>query len=512
MNIEKTVMADIGNSSAYIRELTEVTGMITIDYSVTQVGESINVESSISGMFADGGEPYNTQTRDNNPDIMQLIQSIEESDDSPTDDIGLDPEISEDANFNVSWNSAESKHVLSIDWYDDETEQDVTMTISLSENEQLISYLMVSRNETSETSMQYTAMWGDAIVIEIDENLPRTALPISWDYDTESEDNWDDGDDSDGNSSEWSMNHFWGCGLVNVDSTTLDDWENETIIDAISAHPEFPDWCGEVVGVDDLPPEISDGEPGFDSPQMRWASLDEDGNVQFVTVSQDTFKLEYPFMSESDCEMYGLVWDETDSLCGDHVPIWMDMDDTIQVVQWPDGEMEYIRYEVNGDHMFIGFLNPTIEEPIPDPVDTVLLVNSSQIFNAPISEFEFRALDCSAAPDQVSDEGENLGPNVDDCVVIHSDTLTTLPVTWNFEDESWFSFSYSDNDDDGMISSGDELLLTNGTQLPIYFEVYDTWAEEYVSQSKAVAPDLPGFGAIIAIICLIGASLSSRRD
>ncbi len=155
---------------------------------------------------------------------------------------------------------------------------------------------------------------------------------------------------------------------------------------------------------------------------------------------------------------------------------------------------------------------PMEPEPIPDPVDTVLLVNSSQIFNAPISEFEFRALDCSAAPDQVSDEGENLGPNVDDCVVIHSDTLTTLPVTWNFEDESWFSFSYSDNDDDGMISSGDELLLTNGTQLPIYFEVYDTWAEEYVSQSKAVAPDLPGFGAIIAIICLIGASLSSRRD
>jgi len=513
MNIEKTVMADIGNSSAYIRELTEVTGMITIDYSVTQVGESINVKSSISGMFAGGGEPYNTLTRDNNPDIMQLIQSIEESDDSvPVDDLALDPEISEDANYSVSWDSAESKHVLSINWYEDETEQDVTMTISLSEDEQLISYLMVSKNVTSESSMQYTAMWGDAIIIEIDENLPRTALPISWDYDTESEDNWDDGDDSDDNSSEWSMNHFWGCGLVNVDSTTLDDWENETIIDAISAHPEFPDWCGEVVGVDDLPPEISDGEPGFDSPQMRWASLDEDGQVQFVTVSQDTFKLEYPFMSESDCEMYGLVWDETDSLCGDHVPIWMDMDDTIQVVQWPDGEMEYIRYEVNGDHMFIGFLNPTIEEPIPDPVDTVLLVNSSQIFNAPISEFEFRALDCSAAPDQVSDEGENLGPNVDDCVVIHSDTLTTLPVTWNFEDESWFSFSYSDNDDDGMISSGDELLLTNGTQLPIYFEVYDTWAEEYVSQSKAVAPDLPGFGAIIAIICLIGASLSSRRD
>lgn len=370
MNIEKTVMADIGNSSAYIRELTEVTGMITIDYSVTQVGESINVKSSISGMFAGGGEPYNTLTRDNNPDIMQLIQSIEESDDSvPVDDLALDPEISEDANYSVSWDSAESKHVLSINWYEDETEQDVTMTISLSEDEQLISYLMVSKNVTSESSMQYTAMWGDAIIIEIDENLPRTALPISWDYDTESEDNWDDGDDSDGNSSEWSMNHFWGCGLVNVDSTTLDDWENETIIDAISAHPEFPDWCGEVVGVDDLPPEISDGEPGFDSPQMRWASLDEDGQVQFVTVSQDTFKLEYPFMSESDCEMYGLVWDETDSLCGDHVPIWMDMDDTIQVVQWPDGEMEYIRYEVNGDHMFIGFLNPTIEEPIPDPVD-----------------------------------------------------------------------------------------------------------------------------------------------
>ena len=43
-------------------------------------------------------------------------------------------------------------------------------------------------------------------------------------------------------------------------------------------------------------------------------------------------------------------------------------------------------------------------------------------------------------------------------------------------------------------------------------EIYDTWASLYSSESSATPPVLPGFGAVLGAIALIGASMASRRD
>jgi len=43
-------------------------------------------------------------------------------------------------------------------------------------------------------------------------------------------------------------------------------------------------------------------------------------------------------------------------------------------------------------------------------------------------------------------------------------------------------------------------------------ELYDTWASESSVQSAAMPPALPGFGALLGALCLLGAAFASRRD
>jgi hypothetical protein len=63
---------------------------------------------------------------------------------------------------------------------------------------------------------------------------------------------------------------------------------------------------------------------------------------------------------------------------------------------------------------------------------------------------------------------------------------------------------------DGMMSSGDTLSVDDS--MGFYVAIYDTWAGQYTDDSTAGPVSLPGFGGFLAMICLIGASLSSRRN
>jgi len=84
--------------------------------------------------------------------------------------------------------------------------------------------------------------------------------------------------------------------------------------------------------------------------------------------------------------------------------------------------------------------------------------------------------------------------------------------TWVYDDGSWASFVYNDNDGDGLISAGDSIDLSKTTDVFDSVEFYDTWADEYVSQSKAASMNLPGFGALLGTLGLLGAALAGRRD
>jgi len=500
-NMDRIVMIDLANSSAYFKVRTEVPSLALIDFSIKQVGESVSVESSFSGISEVDPQSSKTLTRDADPDVLQLIDAFEQNEDTQNQPgITVIDHFPLSANYNITWDSIESKHVLFIDWFDEESNQEMTMSVSLSEEEQLISYVMTAENESSNSIMEYNAFWGDSVVINIEDNLPRTSLPIDWNDEFIIDPYEGKNFTSVGDTNEWTVNQFWGCGLVLVNASGLDDWQDETIEQALTRKPNYPEWCGQILGIDELPPLLIDGTPGFNE-TTNWALESQSQGFVVKSYSSDellTYFLDY---NEEDCSNSSLTWFSENSACGDVENISMYINNEILVIENIDsGTFQYFRYEIIGEHMFFGELNPTIQEPAPKPVDSIIEINVSQIFNAPISDFEFRTLEC------------NSSSNLDDCTIIHSEELKILPVTLSFEDGSWLTYSYSDNDGDGMISAGDELLITNVTDIPLIFEIYDTWAEEYVSQSKAVTPNLPGFSGLLGIICLITAVFTSKRQ
>ena len=73
---------------------------------------------------------------------------------------------------------------------------------------------------------------------------------------------------------------------------------------------------------------------------------------------------------------------------------------------------------------------------------------------------------------------------------------------------------YLDNDGDGMVSSGDASVVSYPSDFAHGYEIqpYDTWAEEYSADSALIGPELPGFGAFLSLIGLLGAALIGRRQ
>jgi hypothetical protein len=309
------------------------------------------------------------------------------------------------------------------------------------------------------------------------------------------------------------MNHFWGCGLVVVNADSLDDWEDQTIIYALSTRPDYPDWCGEVIGIDDLPPSTTDAVATLAS-GTQWAYHDYDSGQSYIRTLNETEETTYILaFDEMECSNSSLIWFEDDAACGTIEQISLVSDDELIVTEYlSDGSMVYWRYELIGNHLFIGELNPTTEEPEPEPQEMKLIVAESQVFNAPISDFEIHGLDCSAAPIDYDDEGNPLPADPNDCSEVDSANLGMMTGTWVYDDGSWASFVYNDNDGDGLISAGDSIDLSKTTDAFDSVDFFDTWADEYVSQSKAASMNLPGFGALLGTLGLLGAALAGRRD
>ena len=126
----------------------------------------------------------------------------------------------------------------------------------------------------------------------------------------------------------------------------------------------------------------------------------------------------------------------------------------------------------------------------------------NQVYNAPITDFELRVLDCSEDdPDDDSD------PEWDDCLV-----MMAFPLNGGEIDN--VTVEYLDNDGDGMVSSGDASVVSYPSDFAHGYEIqpYDTWAEEYSADSALIGPELPGFGAFLSLIGLLGAALIGRRQ
>jgi hypothetical protein len=130
-----------------------------------------------------------------------------------------------------------------------------------------------------------------------------------------------------------------------------------------------------------------------------------------------------------------------------------------------------------------------------------------QTLNAPISDFEVRFLfDCR----EPEDEEDDISPS--DCSIGASNGLTEGSATVDPAlTEYVFTYEYLDYDGDGLISDMDILVIDN-LWPDVRVELYDTWADQYTSESFATAEMLPGFGALMVTIGLLGAAMAGRRD
>ena len=139
--------------------------------------------------------------------------------------------------------------------------------------------------------------------------------------------------------------------------------------------------------------------------------------------------------------------------------------------------------------------------------DATGFVADNQTLNAPITDFEVHFLsDCEEEYDE--EEDQMVQPDLSTCTNEFS-----IPLIGG--DAEGVTITYTDHDGDGLVSPGDEVYVEwseyDGEEID-KMEIYDNWASQYSSESSANPPVLPGFGAVLGAIALLGASMASRRD
>jgi hypothetical protein len=210
MLVEETVMVNMSANAAHVSMVMSVPMMFSSTTTMIQVGEVVNVHHKLDGMMVTqmGAETIDDkyQTRDMNPNVMEWV--IPMLADSMASDMGGDSEDPKDdltdegwdmesATISVSFDSTTNAQTMDLSTTN-ETGSIMNLSIKIDENSNLMSYSMVMTNETGSAShMNYALMWGEAVVIAVDQRLPKTAIPVHWDGlpDFNNNDDWDDDDD-----------------------------------------------------------------------------------------------------------------------------------------------------------------------------------------------------------------------------------------------------------------------------------------------------------------------------
>ena len=208
--IEEIVMADLDTDSVYTKMGMSMVPFMTYEYTQVQVGELVNVHYAVGGMMAgDGAGMGSYQTRDATPDVMETISTLVSASDAgdagdemglnlPTGDISdLSSEMPADTEPVITYVGETGVQTMTLE-YTNDTGHTTSIVILIDDNKDLMSYDISTDNGSASSSISYTVMWGDSVVIEVDDTLPRTSIPINFHIDGMPEDNWDDGDDGDG--------------------------------------------------------------------------------------------------------------------------------------------------------------------------------------------------------------------------------------------------------------------------------------------------------------------------
>jgi len=246
IEIEDIVMADLNTDSVYVHNSLSVAGLLQVEYTHVQVGEVVNVHVLMGGMMVQGEATTGTyQTRDATPNVLEVIAEqaglfTDEDDDGGDDNEGEEDDgLPEDAVITITISDDMESQTMTMEYNEDGAE--ITMTIHINQNKDLMSFNVASINGSATTNIEYQMLWGDAIVIEVDDTLPRTSIPVWFDSeifdDVNDHDDHDDHDDhgdddhhDDDNHISWNSYHDGYC-----------EWEGYS--DATDAGEDSRWWC-----------------------------------------------------------------------------------------------------------------------------------------------------------------------------------------------------------------------------------------------------------------------------
>ena len=194
VQIEDIVMADLDNDSVYVHNSISIVGLLQMEYTHVQVGEVVNVHLLVGGMMVQGEATTGSyQTRDATPNVLEVIAEQgglfnegglfnDGGDDDGDDDVG---DLPEDAVITITMSDDMETQTMTMEYTEGGAE--ITMTIHIDQNQDLMSMSMETENGSATSSITYEVMWGDAIVIEVDETLPKTSIPVWLDFAGEDE-------------------------------------------------------------------------------------------------------------------------------------------------------------------------------------------------------------------------------------------------------------------------------------------------------------------------------------
>ena len=469
MLVEETVMVNMSANAAHVSMVMSVPLMFSSTTTMIQVGEVVNVHHKLDGMMVTemGAETIDDkyQTRDMNPNVMEwVIPMLADSmasdmgggSEDPKDDLTDEGWDMESATISVSFDSSTNAQTMALSTTN-ETGSIMNLSIKIDENSNLMSYSMVMTNETGSAShMNYAIMWDEAVVITVDQTLPKTAIPVHWDglpdSNNHEDDDWDNDDDpsvddmmmmidQDGDSLiSWDeFEHF----IINEDG----GWEDDDDRSETQDHFNYSD-------------DNQDGYLDIDELSNWIESMDDNEEDMWMCDNGEEIPEDWVNDGMEDCSDGSDEYDNDNSDDGDH--------------------------DHDNDDDF--------EEEDEEPRDFSLTVANNQTFEAPLSDFSIQFLICNS---DIRSE----------CNVEESASLNSLTGQMGNS-----TYVYVDTDADGMISAGDTLEITNMS--PSFdFDLYDSWSDSYVSDSGVNGPSIPGFGGILATISMLAAAfLLPRRD
>ena len=472
MLVEETVMVNMSANAAHVSMVMSVPMMFSSTTTMIQVGEVVNVHHKLDGMMVTemGAETIDDkyQTRDMNPNVMEWVipmladsmaSDMGDGSEDPKDDLTDDGWDMESATISVSFDSSTNAQTMDLSTTN-ETGSIMNLSIKIDESSNLMSYSMVMTNETGSAShMNYAIMWDEAVVITVDQTLPKTAIPVHWDglpdSNNHEDDDWDNDDepsvddmmmmiDQDGDSLiSWDeFEHF----IINEDG----GWEDDDDRSETQEHFNYSD-------------DNQDGYLDIDELSNWIESMDDNEEDMWMCDNGEEIPESWVNDGEEDCSDGSDEYDNDNSDDGDH-----------------DHDHD------NDDSGNDGWGD--------EPRDLSLTVANNQTFEAPLSDFSIQFLTCNS---DIRSE----------CNVEESASLNSLTGQMGNS-----TYVYVDTDADGMISAGDTLEITNmGPNFD--FDLYDSWSDSYVSDSGVNGPSIPGFGGILATISMLAAAfLLPRRD